>query len=129
TAAAFSIGRDLRGRVSSVIDDLQRALSVCAVRAAVHRAMCLDAVPDDLALTVLADWGHFVNRTFETIEGVRVTCGNDLECHLVAVSADVADRHGILQKKERSRWERARGRGENVSNDRASLFASPLTVN
>jgi hypothetical protein len=41
------------------------------VGAAVKRVVRLDAVPDHLDVAVLAGWGERVDRTLETVEGVR----------------------------------------------------------
>jgi hypothetical protein len=59
-----------------------------AVSAAVKRAVRLDAVPDHLDAAVLADRGERMNRTLETVEGVRAPVGHaHLESLIVLISA------------------------------------------
>jgi hypothetical protein len=47
-----------------------------AIGATVEGLICLDAVADDPATTVIADRGEFVNRTLEAVEGMT-SAGSD----------------------------------------------------
>jgi hypothetical protein len=62
-----------------VIDRCRHAALPGAVGTTEERPLGLDPVTDDLAPTVLAYGRQFVNGALETIEGMRVPGGNDLE--------------------------------------------------
>src|SRR5215510_16255357 len=86
--------------VRRVVDDLVDAFGVCAVRAAVERALRLDAVADDFTTTVLAYRRQFVDSTLEAVERVRAAGGDDLEGHFVVVTAHLAVGHCIAPQKK-----------------------------
>src|SRR5215510_6169471 len=89
--------------VRCVVDDLVDAFGVCAVCAAVERALRLDAVADDFTTTVLAYRRQFVDRTLEAVERVRAAGGDDLEGHFVVVTAHFAVGHCIAPRKREPR--------------------------
>jgi hypothetical protein len=58
----------------------------------------------DLAAAVLTDRGQLVNRAFEAVERMGMTCGDHLKREVIVVAADLADGHGILQVGEKYRF-------------------------
>src|SRR5918999_4755776 len=67
-----------------------------AVRAAVHGAVRLDAVPDDLAAAVVAGRRDGVDGALEAVEHVRLAAASDLHRLVVLVAAHFALGHGSL---------------------------------
>ena len=92
----------------SDLDAVRHALCACharAVGAAIERAVRLDAVPDHLDAAILADRGERVDRTLETVEGVRVPAGHAyLKSFIVVISADFALGHIYLLLLETERF-------------------------
>ena len=84
---------------SGVVDDRRDACLPGAVRAAVEGAVRFDAVADDLAAAVLADWREAMNGTFEAVEGVGPARGDDLEGEVVVVPSDFTHGHGGLLER------------------------------
>ncbi len=71
----------------SMVNDLVRSFLAGAVRAAVERAVRLDAVPDDLAAASVADGRELVDRALEAIERVPRARRNDFKGQIVIISA------------------------------------------
>src|SRR5262245_26848735 len=65
-----------------------------AVGAAVHLALRLDAVPDDVALAMRAVRSHRMDGAFEAVERHGPALLSDLEGLVVIVAADIALGHG-----------------------------------
>ena len=61
-----------------------------AVRAAIQRARRFDAVSDDAAVAVIANWRERVDRAFEAVEDVRLAGDDDFEALVVFVAAGFA---------------------------------------
>ncbi|MFI9531655.1 hypothetical protein ACIG56_00285 [Nocardia fusca] len=66
------------------------------MRAAEEAPVCLHAVADDPALTVLADRCQPVNGAFEAIEYMPGTLRLDRECHRVLVAANLTLGHSAM---------------------------------
>src|SRR5688500_19913830 len=79
----------------------------CAVRAAVHRACCLDAMAHDSASTMCTLWCELMNRAFEAVERVSAASRPHLEALVVIVAADVTLRHAGTPTRA-MRWSRQR---------------------
>jgi hypothetical protein len=71
------------------------ALMVRAMRTAIQCSSDLDAVSDDLAITMGTRGGHLVNGAFEAIEGQRLFTLSNLEGFVVLVSTDITLWHKI----------------------------------
>src|SRR4051812_35957236 len=69
------------------------ALFLRAVGAAVHGAVRLHAVADDLAAAVAAGGRKRVDGAFEAVEDVRGAADGDLHGLVVVVAADLTLRH------------------------------------
>src|SRR5437868_13794934 len=76
-----------------MILDIRHARTSRAVGTAVESIVGLDAVSDDLAPTVVADRGQFVNRALKTVERVTHASRRDLECQVIIVAAHFTFRH------------------------------------
>src|SRR5687767_8162832 len=101
--AACELGSVRGGGVDPVDGDVGGFGVAGAVGAAVEAAVDLDAMPDDLALAVLAHGCEEVDRTFEAVEGVGHASGGDLEGLVVVVAADFASGLGSAPHSGRSR--------------------------
>jgi hypothetical protein len=64
-----------------------------AMRAAIEVVAHLDAVPDNAAVTVLANRRQHVDRAFERVKGMRLSVENDVESAFVSISAVFARFH------------------------------------
>src|SRR5687768_523958 len=70
--------------VGAVIDSLYPRV-LRAVRAAVHRPVCLYPMSNDSAAAVCTHRGQRMDRAFERIEDVRPSIGHDLEGLVILV--------------------------------------------
>lgn len=80
-----------------------------AVGAAIEGVFGLDAVANDFAPAMVANGCQLMNRTFKAVECVTRTSCNDLERHVIVVSADFTLCHlGIpqMQCTTTERWDR-----------------------
>src|SRR5918999_6190497 len=71
------------------------------VRAAVHGAVRLDAVPDDLAAAVVAGRRDRMDGALEAVEHVGLAAASDLHRLVVLVAAHLALRHPVLLRSLR----------------------------
>jgi hypothetical protein len=88
----FSLPRFGLGAVLQLSD----ALLASTMGAAIHRAVCLDAVTDDAAATVCARRGKRLDGAFKAIERMRVTSLGDLKGFIVFIAAGFAPCHRDL---------------------------------
>jgi hypothetical protein len=96
----LSFDVDLHGHSPSLLRfalcavlQLRDPLLAGTMGAAIHRAVCLDAVTDDAAATVCARRGQRLDGAFKAIERVRVTSLGDLKGFIVLVAAGFAPCH------------------------------------
>jgi hypothetical protein len=87
----------LLSSASYVIYDRFDAALPSAVSATKEGPLGLDAMADNPASTVIAYRSQLVNGTFEAIERMSTTCGDDLKSEIVIVPADLTLSHWILQ--------------------------------
>lgn len=88
--------RQKSGVGSSVVNQLCVAFLACAVGAAEELAVCLEAMPQDPTLTVLAGRSEPLGGALKAVEDVNNPCRTHLECLLVVIATDFTYRHGRL---------------------------------
>jgi hypothetical protein len=79
------------------------------VGAAIEGVFGLDAVANDFAPTMVANGCQLMNRTFKAVECVTRTSRNDLERHVIVVSADFTLCHLSIPQMQcttEERWDR-----------------------
>jgi hypothetical protein len=76
-----------------VVDDRRNATLPGAVGAAIKRALGFDAVPYDLAATVLTNGSQLVYGALEAVEGMGAAGRHHLKRPVVVVAADLAFSH------------------------------------
>jgi hypothetical protein len=91
--SAFLQGCRLAFAAPDVIDNAFNAGHAGAPGAAVKGLVRLDAVADDPAAAVSADWSQFVDCTFERIEYVMVSRGYDLKGQVIVIPAHFTFSH------------------------------------
>src|SRR5437870_13822221 len=73
--------------------DSTHSLFLSAVGAAVQHALRLYTMPDDPAFAMGTGRGHSMDRTFKTVEDVRLACQDDLKSLVIVIAADFAACH------------------------------------
>ena len=81
---------------SSAIFQFRSAGSARAVDATENLSIRFNAVSDDPAMAMRANWRERVNRAFEAVERVRHTVHDHLKRLVVVVSAGFAFGHDLL---------------------------------
>jgi len=81
--------------LSHTISDVGRGRHSGAMGAAVKASTHLNAVPDHLAMAMLADRGHSLDGTLEAVECMARSESYYFECFVVIVTAHFTLRHRI----------------------------------
>ena len=71
-----------------------------AICAAIKSAVCLDAVPDDLAGAMIADRREFMDCTLETVERVTRSCRHYFKRKVIIVAAYFTLSHPCLSSTD-----------------------------